>query len=282
MRNPITDARIKKWLSLRLEKSYFVRFHMMLILLATVSTGMLCSKILLLFGVKSMAYRYGISVVVSYLGFFLFIKLWLLYIGVGSSKEKGKGGYDSDFWLDLDPSVGSGENISETPGPFLGFGGGNSGGGGVEGSFAESGIPVAVPVSSDADVGKSAGVAAKSVLEGTVDVDEGSLGLLAILLLLLCAFSAVAGGVYLIWCAPNILTEAVFQVLLVTGFARKVHRVEESGWETSILKNTWWTFVLVFIFAVGFCIAVHKLMPSAVTMKDVFKSYVVLRSGNSK
>ena len=59
---------------------FFLRFHMSLILLATGLSGLLGTKLLMWGGVENVLIRYPLNVVIAYLCFFLFVKLWLWYI----------------------------------------------------------------------------------------------------------------------------------------------------------------------------------------------------------
>jgi len=272
----IKRTELKRRLAERIRRSYFVRFHMIIILSATVISGVICSKLLSLLGVTRMPVRYGIAIILSYLLFFLFIKLWLLYIGVGrrARMKKGKGG--GSWWGDLIPSFRSSGSSGGAP-RFAGFGGGASGGGGSGGGFTEGSPQIAMPVG----VGDNPGVAGGSqggggggsFLDGVADIgDEGILKLLAILLLVALVLSVAAVGVYLIWCAPTILSDAAFHVLLVTGLSRKVRRVKESNWKMSIFKATWWGFLLVLALALAFGIVAQLYNPAAVTVRDLFTS----------
>lgn len=268
----IKRAELKRRLADRIRRSYFVRFHMVLILSATVISGVICSKLLSLLGVSRMPVRYGIAIILSYLLFFLFVKLWLLYIGIGrhARVKKGKGG--GSWWGDLMPSFRSSASSSGAP-RFAGFRGGTSGGGGSGGTFTESNPSVAVPVGVGADPGVAGGPkgGGGSLLDGLSGVgDEGFLKLLAILLLIALVFSVVIVGGYLIWCAPIILSDAAFHVLLVTGLSRKVRRVKEGNWEMSILGATWWGFLLILLLAIAFGICAQLYNPAAVTVKDLF------------
>lgn len=272
----IKRAELKRRLADRIRRSYFVRFHMIIILSATVISGVICSKLLSLLGVSRMPVRYGIAIILSYLLFFLFVKLWLLYIGVGrlARMKKGKGRGDSG-WGDLIPSYRSSGSSSGTPRLFAGFRGGASGGGGSGGAFADSNPIVAVPVRVGTDPGVAGGGkgVGGSLLDGLSGVgDEGFLKLLAILLLVALVFSVVIVGGYLIWCAPIILSDAAFHVLLVTGLSRKVRRVKEGNWEMSILGATWWGFLLILLLAIAFGIVAQLYNPSAVTVRDLFTS----------
>jgi hypothetical protein len=272
----IDSAALKRRLAERIKRSYFVRFHMFIILSATVISGVICSKILMLIGISSMPVRYGLAIILSYFLFFLFVKLWLLYIGVGrlARSKKGKSGSGS-WWGDLIPSFRGSASSTGTPRLFTGFGSGASGGGGSGGAFADGSPNMALPVGvgSDPGVAEGGGGGAGNLLEGVADFgDEGVLKLLAILLLVALVLSVVAVGCYLIWCAPGILSEAAFQVLLVPGLSRKIRRVKESGWEISIFKATWWGFLLILLASVAFGIVAQLYNPAAVSVRDLFIS----------
>jgi len=64
----------------RFQKRFLLRFHMSLILLATCLSGVLFSKLLLYLGVHGPLIRYPLVAALSYLLFFVFIKLWLWYV----------------------------------------------------------------------------------------------------------------------------------------------------------------------------------------------------------
>ena len=261
-------TRIKKFkrrLTERIGKSYFVRFHMFMILSATILSGVVCSKMLVLAGLRSMPLRYGIAIILSYLLFFLFIKLWLVYIGVGINTKlqidkKGDTSWTADV-LPLPDGLTSGTGDAGT---FAGFRGGASGGGGAEGSFAES----ITPVGGVTDSGSGSGVfadSAGSILDGG---DDSLLTLIAIVLLVLIVLSIFIAGGYLIWSAPVLLSDAAFHALLVAGFARKVRQTNETHWQTAIFKATWWMFLIVFVFSLSFGIVAQMVFPEAVTIKD--------------
>jgi hypothetical protein len=246
---------------------------MFIILLATIMSGVICSKILMLLGVSRMPVRYGIAIIVSYLLFFLFVKLWLLYIGVEkhvrSTKNKGKSGSD---WSDLIPSL-RGSGSSGTPRLFSGFGGGRSGGGGAGGVVTDSPSNMAVPVGVGSDPSVPHGGGGGNILEGVSNIgDEGFLKFVAIVLLVALVLSIVLVGGYLILSAPHILADAAFQVLLVTGLSHKVRQAKRTGWEISILGATWWCFLLILFFSVAFGIAAQHYNPAAVSVRDLFTS----------
>ena len=260
-------TRIKKFkrrLTARIGKSYFVRFHMFMILSATILSGVVCSKILVLAGLRSMPLRYGIAIVLSYLLFFLFIKLWLLYIGVGRSiRLQADKKRDSSWTADVLPLPDGLTSGSGDAGTFAGFQGGASGGGGAGGSFAESIAPVESVT--DADSGSGAFADAGSILDIG---DDSVLTLIAIVLLVVIVLSIFIAGGYLIWSAPVLLSDAAFHALLVAGFARKVRQTDDTSWQTAIFKATWWMFLLVLVLSLAFGIVAQMVFPDAVTIKD--------------
>jgi hypothetical protein len=63
---------------------FFLRFHMMLILIGVALSGVIANKLLLYFGVTSMPVRYPVAVIFSYAVFFLLIRIWLCYMSEAS------------------------------------------------------------------------------------------------------------------------------------------------------------------------------------------------------
>ena len=129
MKIPIRQAFQKQ-----LQRQYSLRLHMFAILLATTLSGILSSKILLLFNVVDFRIRYPIAVAFSYLVFFVCIKLWLSLI---SSLKESKTSVSD--WLDLPaPSV---QSAVEKVLPSIHGGGGEFFGAGVSGSFEGPDVP---------------------------------------------------------------------------------------------------------------------------------------------
>ena len=61
-------------------KRVLTRLHMTLILLGTVFSALIVSKILLIAGLNNMIIRFVIVLICAYLCFFLLMKLWLAYL----------------------------------------------------------------------------------------------------------------------------------------------------------------------------------------------------------
>ena len=252
-----------------LKRSYFVRFHMALILLATVVCGVLFSKVLLVLGVGEMRFRYPAAVAFSYLSFFLLIKLWLLYVSQtpsGDSGEPGRSILDAADILDL--PVGSG---SAGPGQVV-FGGGSSGGGGAGGTFqAAAGVspePLGNAAGTAAQGGGKAAETAGDALSSLGDLDKA-----AIVLFLFGLLVAVVVGVgaYLLYQAPDILTEAAFQAALATGLLRRARGIDSPHWSGSVFRATWVPFAAVTVLSFVFGMIAQSFYPEARTVVELYR-----------
>ena len=107
---------------------FFVRTHMSLIVSGAVSSGLLATTLMYLLGVRSTAVRYPLAVLVSYLGFFGFVRLWIAY--VLTSRSTSSASSEPDLGA-FDAIHGDGSSGSST---FSG-GGGSSGGAGASGQW---------------------------------------------------------------------------------------------------------------------------------------------------
>ncbi len=50
---------------------------------------------------------------------------------------------------------------------------------------------------------------------------------------------------FLIWFAPDILTEAAFGALLSGGLAKRAKQHDAGGWVGGVVRKTWWLFAIV-------------------------------------
>lgn len=66
------------------KRLHSLRFHMSLILMATVCSGFLATRILLALHLENVMLRYPLAVIFAYLVFFISVKLWLKYISSSS------------------------------------------------------------------------------------------------------------------------------------------------------------------------------------------------------
>ena len=128
----------------RFKRGHSLRFHMSLILLATIGCGLLATRMMLALGLKNVMVRYPLAVVAAYLSFFLGVKLWLKFVVPLTSLRSKTSSNSLDIFTNISGSGSSGGS-SGSAGGFKG-GGGGFGGGGASGSFAE--VPAALAESS--------------------------------------------------------------------------------------------------------------------------------------
>jgi len=233
-REPITKERVKAWL----ERKFFLRLHMSVILVATFGAGLLTTKVLLAIGVNALALRYALAVSIAYLSFLSLIRLWLFYVNAS------RGGFDfSGDGLDFGGSViRSSDDLG---------GGGRFGGGGASGSWGD-----AAPVKSS-----SGGSSFSFDLDG----DDWVVVILFIALVL----SILIIGIYLIWTAPAILGEAAFEAALAAALARQAKQIHRPGWVGVVWRATVWPFAIVLVLSVALGWFAQRRCPAAKKLSDV-------------
>ncbi len=286
-----TRERIKRHLVQR----FYVRFHMTLILASAGLGAMLGNWVMLhMLGMHSMWLRYPIAVALAYLTFLAGVALWLRYVGVaqraadensGEHPEAVIGDNDPDpeatargssaWGQPLEPARSS--KLADTPrdrkssdgswspdGIDLPFssgkslpnafsnGGGSSGGGGASGSWGDA-LPVA-----------DSGGGSSFSLGDIGDLDGDGIVLFLLALALIAAIFFASG--YVIWFAPDILSEAVFGATLAASLSRSARRNDSEGWVAGVIGKTWWPFTLVLLLAEAVAVFVAMNYPTAATL----------------
>src|SRR6476469_5469730 len=118
-----------------LNKHFYLRLHMTLIIALTFLAGMAATNVLMWLRANPLALRYGLTVTAAYLVFLALIRLWLWYIGIRTSRASGNSGVDltSDGLDFSNANFGgflSGGNTTSVP-SGVEVGGGHFGGGGA-------------------------------------------------------------------------------------------------------------------------------------------------------
>ncbi len=259
---------IKRYLVQR----FYTRFHMSLILMSAGFAAMLVNWGLLHAGVGKMSVRYPLAVVASYLTFLAGVWLWIRYVHwrrdsakpaqVNQSRRSSLDGADA---IDLVPSPsggGGGSGIADS----VGGGGGSFDGGGAAGSWDDV-VPVQ-SMMSNPDGGVVSTPSGGSGFSFDFGLDGDGLVVLLLALLLAAAVLLVSG--YIVWFAPDILTEALFGAALAGGVAKAAKREDAEGWVMGVVKKTWWPFAIVLAVALAFAIFAQTHYPQARTMGETF------------
>lgn len=227
---------------------------------------MLTSHALLGLGLRQLALRYALAVATAYLGFFVLLRIWIAYAS-RRRRDRERSSADVDLsGIDL----GGGSRGGRGP-DVLRPGGGRFGGAGAS-ADVEPGTPAIVP---PAPAARGAGGGGWSI--GGVDADEGLPVLIALAVLLVVV--AVAGG-YVVWAAPHILSEALFEAVLVAPLTRRTGGIAEvEGWVRSALRATLVPFLLVLLVAVAAGAVVQHYCPEAASMGAAVRRCVSGRAG---
>jgi len=251
-----------------LRERFFLRFHMSLILMATGLSGLLASKMLLLLQMDNIVIRYPLTVLCSYLAFFLFVKLWLAYMS--ASQAFNGPNIQGNVLSDLPnlPGGGSGPDVEL---PKFGGGGGTGGGGGATGAFDGQATNVQMafvpPSPGAADSASGVGNAVGDAASGSLDFDGDGVILIAIGVLLAAIFGS---AIYLVYIAPHILSEAAFNFLLGTSLIRSYRKINHPDWMGSVFKDTYKPFLVVLLFSFAAAWVIHSYAPDLTKISDLF------------
>jgi hypothetical protein len=276
----------------RLAQRFYTRFHMSLILSSSGLAAMLASWAMLHAGLTSMLARYPVAVTVAYLTFLGGVWVWLRYVGLGAGPGTVRSVLENADLPDI--RAGGGGGGSGSAGSLGKGGGGSFDGGGASASWVEArspGIPAnlqtgafaAVPgpdasaANAGLDVPGPAGGSGGSSGGGSGiggldlgDIDGDGLVLLVLALVLVAAIFLASG--YLVWFAPDILTEAAFGALLAGGLARRSRREDAGGWVSGVVRKTWWPFAIVLAVAVAFAGYSAAHFPEARTFREALSA----------
>ena len=254
-------AHTPKTLLIALQKEYSTRFHMFLIVAACISVAVLTTRFMLSAGVTVMWERYATALVLAYGTFFVGVWVWLHLSQYGRHLRADWGrrnNWSADVPLDalLNLNIGGGTaNPVDMP---LQVGGGTFDGGGAGGSWD-------VP-----DTSVSLDKPGSGLLDGVSSVadvgDEGGCLLIIAGALIAVALVAVFGATaYVIYQAPAILAEVIFEVLLGSPLARGAKALDSANWASMLLKKTWKPFALMAAAAMSFAVYCNVAFPQVTT-----------------
>lgn len=256
----------------RFKKRHSLRFHMSLILVATVCSGFLATRTMLAMHLENVLLRYPLAVIFAYLVFFVSVKLWLRYIApVPAQQNVRNNSLDpGDVLPDMPISLPSDVSL-----PFHGGGGGFDGGGASD-SFGEVGTAVTDSgteiLSGSIDTGGGIGDAVGDVVGGVAEGlgDEGGL-VVVVVLAVFAAITAVLVGtsVYLIYEAPFILSEAAFEFILAAGLVRGARRIDSADWLGSVFKTTSIPFMVTLALATFAGYLMHQYFPEVTRISEL-------------
>lgn len=228
----------------QLEQDTYPRLQMGLIVALTGAAGWLLSVLLLALGMDQMALRYPAALAGGYLVFLGLLWLWLRT----QAQDYNLLPDVVDLALPRSGNCGAGEA------PLPSGGGGDFAGGGASGHFdASTALPADEP-----GVLSSVGDAVGSV----GDADELAIPLLAIALAIGLAFASL----YVVYLAPALFAELLFDGVLSYTLYRRLRHADSSHWLSTAFRRTVLPFALtaLFVALVGAGLAAYA--PGAQTL----------------
>jgi hypothetical protein len=253
-------------------KRYATRLHMSFIVAGSISVGTLVTALLMRLGVDALWLRWLPALACAYLAFFVGVWLWLRLSAYGrylredarQDRQSLIDGTVDSLNLGFNSPLPSGGG--SVAGDVLRAGGGAFDGGGASASWAGEAVSqVASPPSALAD---GVGDAAGGALDGLGD--DGGLALAIAIALLAVVMALLFGAAaFVIWQAPGILGEVVFEAMLGSPLVRGVKAMDAGLWVRALLARTWKPFALVSAFAMAFAAYAGAAVPQARTAAEV-------------
>ncbi len=244
-RKPWSDReRLIDLVRARLRRHGLARLQMTVIVIATGVAGFLASAALVHLGVTSMGLRYGIAFVIAYGVFLGLVRLWV---------ELYRRRIDGADALDDIPDV------YDVPDPSAVLGaGGDFGGAGASGDWDDAAV-----AASGASSGKGSG----GGIGGALDLDEGWVIVVPIVMLL----GSLIAAFVLIWSAPGLLAELALDVFLVSRLYRRLEHLDRRSWLMTAIRKTWIPALVVGVLVVAGGSVIQAVVPEARTMGDVLR-----------
>ena len=237
-------ARELQRLRARLLRDSFPRLEMMVLVAFTGLVGMATSWVLLyVSGLHAMGPRWFVSTAVAYAAFLALLGTWRR----AWARRERQGAFEDEIHRQIGDTVGDLATRDGGIGPGFGGGGGEFGGGGASGSWGP-----AQSSSSGGTGGSSVG-------------GDGDGVWIAIALLVLGAI--VVGAAVLVWSAPALFAELMFDGLLSAGLYRRVHRAPQGHWLPAAIRRTAWPFAMTAVLLALLGWGLQQANPGANTLQ---------------
>lgn len=250
-RGQLARRTIAGWLN----KHFYLRLHMTLIIALTFLAGMAATNVLMWLRANPLALRYGLTVTAAYLVFLALIRLWLWYIGIRTVRRSGSTGVDltSDGLGVANANFGGFMSGGGGVPSGVEAGGGRFGGGGASGSWGKG-------ASSSSGSGHGAG--------SLFDFGDDSGAIALIIAIVVAVIVAAVAALYVIYTAPAILSEVAFQGVLAAAMARRTRQMSNSGWAGAVFRKTFWAFAAIMLVAIATGAIANHICPQAITLRQ--------------
>ncbi len=243
---------------------------MFLIIATSISVALLVTRGLLSLGWTEMWIRYAISLLCAYATFFVGVWIWLHLSEYGRHLRARQ----SRSSLETGPDLGGMPQFSTsgTPDtmPRFSGGGGSFDGGGAAGGWEQPLSPPNLNIPYDSSGGSFSNINLPDVGVADVGGDEGGCANVIAGVLLAALLCVVFGAAaYVVYQAPAILAEVVFEVLLGSPLAVGMRSLDSASWAWALFRRTWLPFVIVTFMAMSFALFCNEYLPEAKSASDV-------------
>lgn len=219
------------------------------------------NKLLMLVGLNHLVLRYAVVTTLSYLSFFLYLRLWIYCLFPNKGSSLGLG--EDTVFVNLD-ALPHGHGSVHLPQESIRGGGGGFSGGGSSGSWEGQG-----------DVAPSLGGASiPSVSLG----DDSAPVVIPIILIGLAVFTLLAMLIVcgtLLFTAPIMLGEVALEVWLGIGLAKHINRnattLSRDRWFRTALKKTYLFFLFVLASNTALAAVAMHYFPDAKSIVEIFR-----------
>lgn len=256
-------------LAAHLQDRSFPRLQMSLVVATTGGVGLLASFLMLKAGVESMVLRYPLALLIAYAGFMLMMWLWLRT----SSEDYDEVLVDAaGHSIDAADAMVRVASRSRVVG-FESGGGGDFGGGGASASYdtGEAG-PLVAPVHAGGAshgaswAGTGSSDAAKEAGGWFSDLDIRAL---AVILLAAMAVGVALASVYVIYIAPTLFAELLFDGVLSYRLYARLRNEERAHWLGTAAKKTVGPLLATAALLVAVALGFSTIAPGAKSMGEV-------------
>lgn len=209
------------------------------IVVGTTAAGMGTNAILFRLGMTELWLRTLLAVVPSYFVFLLLVRIWLGAFSGKRARERERAVRTLDG-ADVEDLEDVGDGIV------------------IVRDVTSAASRHTTHVSSEGDWGW-----------GDVDIDGEGVVLAVVFGILVLALALVGG--YLVWEAPAILAETLFEFTLASAMAKRLGQSDRGDWLGHLVRRTWMPFVAVLVVTGIFAAAVATLRPNAERLPDLWR-----------
>ncbi len=256
-----------------IQARYSTRLHMTLIVGTSIATALLITKLLYAVGVMAMWIRYPLALLAAYGVFFLGVWIWLQFSPYGRylrAQQSSQGSLDGGD-IDLGFGINPAGLRSGVPTPSFSGGGGVFDGGGAAGAWQEAVSTPSLEITSDVSAGSASGGIGMPDISLDVDGEAGCLLIIAGILLVIVLSAVFGAAAYVIYQAPAILGEVVFEVMLGSSLVRGARAINSTSWGKALLAMTWKPFLLMTSAAMVFALYCAWAFPNVHSASEVIR-----------